>query len=305
MSWFWKELFTKLDTDKNENDCEMITKAFSFCFTQKMLEEMMPSVNDAADWMKMLRKVLPKYEIVTIERVAGFIAQCGHESRDFNVLTENLNYSASALNKIFPKYFERAGRYAADYHRQPEAIANVIYANRMGNGSISSGDGWQYRGGGILQLTGYNNYSKFAESVGMSARSATDYVRTKEGALESACWFWTENNLNSYCDKQDIVGLSKRINGGTHGLDDRKARYLQAMDVLGGDLEESKVNLNVVLKVGSRNPTVALVQEKLGITSDGIYGPGTERAVKRWQRKNGLTADGIVGPNTIKALLGG
>lgn len=297
MFWSWKELFT------NTEDI-MIEDAFEFCFTQKKLEEMMPGIKDAADWLTMIRKVLPKYEITTVERVAGFIAQCGHESRDFNVLTENLNYSASALNRIFPKYFERAGRYAQDYHRQPEAIANIIYANRMGNGGYSSGDGWRYRGGGILQLTGYNNYKAFADSVGMSAKSATDYVRTKEGALESACWFWQENNLNSYCDKQDIVGLSKRINGGTNGLDDRKARYIQAMDVLGGDLDPVKSDLTVILKVGSRGPAVALVQEKLKITSDGIFGPGTERAVKRWQKKNGLSADGIVGPNTIKKLLG-
>jgi len=281
-----------------------LNSEFGFAFERQMVEELLPSNREAGDWHKMMCKVLPKYEIITVERVAGFIAQCGHESRDFSVLSENLNYSASALNKIFPKYFERAGRYAADYHRQPEAIANIIYANRMGNGNTDSGDGWYYRGGGILQLTGFDNYRRFGKDVGKSARDAADYVRTKEGALESACWFWKENNLNRYCDRQDIVGLSKRINGGTHGMDDRKARYIKAMDVLGGDLEPSKTSLNVILKEGSRGPTVALVQEKLGITVDGIYGPGTGRAVKRWQKKAGLAADGIVGPNTISALLG-
>jgi len=295
MYWSWKELFTKKDN---------IAAEFAFTFNSNMLEELLTGNNQPDDWFKIMCKVLPKYEITTVERVAGFIAQCGHESRDFSVLTENLNYSASALNKIFPKYFERAGRNAADYHRQPEAIANIIYANRMGNGDTASGDGWYYRGGGILQLTGFNNYSQFGAYIGISAQSAAEYVRTKEGALESACWFWKENNLNRYCDRQDIVGLSKRINGGTHGMDDRKERYIKAMDVLGGDLESSKINLNVILKEGSRGPTVALVQEKLGITSDGIYGPGTGRAVKRWQKKAGLVADGIVGPTTIKALLG-
>jgi putative chitinase len=296
MFWYLKELFSRKPT--------MTDDAFDFSFTENMVKELLQANSDSEDWYKMMCKVLPKYNITTVERVAGFIAQCGHESRDFTVLTENLNYSASALNKIFSKYFERAGRDASEYHRQPERIANVIYADRMGNGSPASGDGWRYRGGGILQLTGFNNYSSFAESIGMTARSATDYVRIKEGALESACWFWTENNLNRYCDKQDIVGMSKRINGGTHGLDDRKTRYLHAMDVLGGDLEPAEINLDVVLKEGSRGPAVALIQRELGITADGIYGPGTARSVKRWQKKQGLTADGIVGPNTIKALLG-
>jgi putative chitinase len=298
MPWFWKELFSK-----KEEKPSMFDK-FEFTFTEEMVRELLAGNNDAADWYKQMCEVLPKYDINTVERVAGFIAQCSHESRDFNVLTENLNYSASALNKIFPKYFERAGRDASRYHRQPEKIANVIYANRMGNGDVYSGMGWMYRGGGILQLTGFNNYEAFAASVGITPRRAVEYVRTRKGALESACWFWRKNNLNRYCDRQDIVGMSKRINGGTHGLDDRKVRYLHAIDVLGGNLETSEINLNVVLKEGSRNPTVALVQEKLGIASDGIYGPGTARAVKRWQKKNNLVADGIVGPNTIAKLLG-
>lgn len=298
MFWYLKELFTR-PVKKMP-----YTQQFDFNFTKEMLQELLSYNPDAPEWFGLMLEVLPKYEITTVERVAGFIAQCGHESRDFKILTENLNYSASALNKIFPKYFERAGRFASDYHRQPEAIANIIYANRMGNGSTGSNDGWTFRGGGILQLTGRDNYTAFGASVNLSARAAADYVRTKEGALESACWFWQVNGLNRYCDKQDIVGMSKRINGGTNGLDDRKARYLHAMDVLGGDLESSKVNLNTVMRVGDRSPTVALVQEKLGITADGIFGPGTERAVKRWQKKNGLTVDGVVGPNTIKALLG-
>jgi len=296
MHWWLSELLFNRGDD--------MSKGFEFNFTSEMTEELLANEN-ANKWHKAMLQILPRYDISTVERVAGFIAQTGHESRDYNVLTENLNYSASALNKIFPKYFERAGRDAAEYHRKPEKIANVIYANRMGNRGPESGDGWRYRGGGILQLTGHNNYESFAESIGITPREAVDYVRTRKGALESACWFWNQNNLNRYCDNLDIIGMSKRINGGTHGLDDRKARYLHAMDVLGGNLEHSKINLNLILKEGSRGPTVALVQEKLGITSDGIYGPGTGSAVKQWQERQGLTADGIVGPNTIKALLGG
>ena len=156
---------------------------------------------------------------------------------------ENLNYSAKALNTIFPKYFRRAGRDANEYHRQPEKIANVIYANRMDNGDTDSGDGWTFRGGGILQLTGRYNYTKFAKEMDMSAEEAVDYVRTKKGALD-LCWFWDTNGLNKYCDAMDIVGATKRINGGTIGLDDLKKHYLHAMDVLGGDYEEPEVDYN-------------------------------------------------------------
>ena len=264
--------------------------------------------SDWKDWYEAMLEILPLWEVDTIERVAMFIAQCGHESGGFRVLSENLNYSAKALNTIFPKYFKRAGRDANEYHRQPEKIANVIYANRMDNGDSESGDGWTFRGGGILQLTGRYNYTKFAEAVEMTAEEAVDYVRTKKGALDSACWFWDTNNLNKWCDDMDIVGATKRINGGTIGLDDRKKHYLHAMDVLGGDYEEpeeQELNLNQTIRKGSKGPLVAEVQEKLGIApADGIFGPGTERQVKSWQQKNGLTADGIVGPKTLGKLLG-
>ena len=142
----------------------------------------------------------------------------------------------------------------------------------------------------------------------MTAEEAVDYVRTKKGALDSACWFWDTNNLNKWCDDMDIVGATKRINGGTIGLDDRKKHYLHAMDVLGGDFEapeEKELDLNQTIRKGSKGPLVAEVQEKLGIApADGIFGPGTERQVKRWQERNGLTADGIVGPKTLGKLLG-
>jgi len=226
------------------------------------------------------------------------------------VLSENLNYSAKALNTIFPKYFKRAGRDANEYHRQPEKIANVIYANRMDNGDTDSGDGWRFRGGGILQLTGRYNYTEFAEDVEMTPEEAVDYVRTKKGALDSACWFWDENNINKHCDAMDILKMTKRINGGTIGLEDRKKHWAHALDVLGGDMEiepeeEKELNTNQTIRQGSRGPLVQEVQEILGIApADGIFGPGTARLVKEWQSANGLVADGIVGPNTLGKLLG-
>jgi putative chitinase len=280
---------------------------FKFEFEPWMAEELVHRP-DHYDWYEAMLDILPLWEVDTPERVAMFLAQCGHESGGFRVLSENLNYSAKALDSIFPKYFKRAGRDANEYHRQPEKIANVIYAGRMDNGNTNSGDGWRFRGGGILQLTGRYNYTKFAEAVEMPVEEAVDYVRTKEGALDSACWFWDTNNLNKYCDNMDIVGATKRINGGTIGLEDRKKHYVHALDVLGGDYvepEKDDLNLNQTIRQGSRGPLVAEVQDKLGIApADGIFGPGTARSVKKWQTKNGLAADGIVGPKTLGKLLG-
>ena len=175
----------------------------------------------------------------------------------------------------------------------------------MDNGNTASGDGWRFRGGGILQLTGRYNYTKFSEAVEMNPTDAVEYVRTKKGALDSACWFWDTNNINKYCDNQDIVGMTKRINGGTIGLEDRKKHYIHALDVLGGGYEEPETDYNQTVRKGSRGQLVAEVQEKLGISpADGIFGPGTERVIKKWQKTNGLTADGIVGPKTLGKLLG-
>ena len=278
---------------------------FEFEFTEDQVEELLHGNNSYLEWFEAMEEILPYYEINTVNRVAGFIAQCAHESNNFKITEENLNYSAKGLNAVFPKYFVRAGRDANEYHRQPEKIANVIYANRMDNGDANSGDGWRFRGGGILQLTGRYNYTKFATEMEMSPEEAVDYVRTKKGALDSACWFWDTNGLNKYCDNMDIVGATKRINGGTIGLDDRKKHYLHAMDVLGGDFEEPETDYNQTIRQGSRGPLVAEVQEKLDISpADGIFGPGTARIVKEWQCSNGLTADGIVGPKTLGKLLG-
>jgi putative chitinase len=277
---------------------------FKFQFDEWMAEELIHR-DDWKDWYEAMCEILPLWSVDTIERVAMFVAQCGHESAGFRVLSENLNYSAKALNTIFPKYFRRAGRDANDYHRQPEKIANVIYANRMDNGDSNSGDGWRFRGGGILQLTGRYNYTQFGKAVEMSPEEAVDYVRTKKGALDSACWFWDTNNINKWCDAMDVVGATKRINGGTIGLDDRKKHYLHAIDVLGGDFEEPEVDYNQTIRQGSRGPLVAEVQEKLDISpADGIFGPGTAKIVKHWQSTNGLVADGIVGPKTLEKLLG-
>lgn len=161
-------------------------------------------------------------------RAAHFFAQCAHESGNFKTFSENLNYSSSGLNKIFPKYFARAGRNAAEYHRKPEMIANVVYASRMGNGDTASGDGWKYRGRGAIQLTGKNNYTAFSVWAKRPDVLTNPDIVATELAFESALWFFESNNLWSICDKgfdtATITQLTRRINGGTHGLDDRIAK---------------------------------------------------------------------------------
>jgi putative chitinase len=281
----------------------MSAEDFEFEFTEEMVIEMLRGNEEAEDWYDAMCEILPLWEVDTPERVAMFIAQCGHESNNFKVLSENLNYSSKALNAIFPKYFERAGRDAQEYHRQPRRIANVIYANRMDNGDTDSGDGWRFRGGGILQLTGRYNYTKFGEEVEMSPEEAVEYVRTKKGALDSACWFWDTNDINKYADARDVKGATKRINGGYIGLEDRQKHYTHAMEVLGGHWEPSKMVYETV-RVGSRGPTVRAVQEELEIGADGIFGRGTEAHVKAWQEENGLTPDGVMGPKSLAMLFG-
>ena len=161
-------------------------------------------------------------------RIAGFIAQIAHESGGFNFVKENLNYGAKGLMNTFKKYFPTEDL-AKEYERKPEKIANRVYANRMGNGDENSGDGYKFCGRGLIQLTGRNNYTKFAEDLGISIEETVQYLETPAGAVSSAGWFWDQNNLNQYCDKNDFVTLTKRINGGTIGLEDRKHHYELAL----------------------------------------------------------------------------
>jgi len=198
------------------------------------IEQLLHGNKDWQEWVKPLQTMLAKYQINTPERISMFFAQCGHESLNFTVLEENLNYSEKGLNAVFPKYFQKAGRDAKLYHRDSERIASVVYANRMGNGDELSRDGWLHRGRGIVQLTGRDNYTRFSKYVGKPLAQIIDYLEQKEGALESACWFWNTNNLNKYCDKGDVKGATKRINGGYNGLADREHHYHRAMSILDG-----------------------------------------------------------------------
>ena len=203
--------------------------------TLPQLKQLLPNNPDVIDWHRVLAQLLPDYNINTPQRIAAFVAQCAHESGNFMVLKENLNYRASTLRKIFAKYFV-SDAMAQEYTSRPDkqqAIANLVYANRMGNGAPESGDGYRYCGRGLIQLTGKDNYSWFAASLEISVETAAEYLETFEGAAQSACWFWETNNLNQYADTGDILTLTKKINGGTIGLEDRIAHYEHALQVLG------------------------------------------------------------------------
>jgi putative chitinase len=181
-----------------------------------------------------LHEVAEYYDMYqNMNRAAAFVAQTAHESGGFNFVKENLSYGAKGLMVTFKKYFPNEDL-AKQYERKPEKIANKVYANRMGNGDEASGDGYRFCGRGLIQLTGRNNYTKFAADLGISVEDTVAYLETPAGAVSSAGWFWDNNNLNQYCDNNDFVTLTKRINGGTIGLEDRQHHYQLALKLLQG-----------------------------------------------------------------------
>ena len=175
------------------------------------------------------------YKVNTLLRLSHFLAQCGHESANFRAVKENLNYSADGLNKTFKKYFPTLES-AKDYARQPERIASKVYANRMGNGNEASKDGFKYLGRGFIQLTGKANYLEFDKSVPEDIMVNPELVATKY-PLASAAWFWNKNGLNEIADKgaTDAVvkSITKRVNGGTIGLEDRIQHFNEFYSLLG------------------------------------------------------------------------
>ena len=206
--------------------------SFTFDFTKQQLKEMIPKNPYVDQWFEAIYEILPEYEITTPQRVAAFLAQCAHESGGFVFLKENLNYKAASLRRVFPKYFPDDA-IAAQYAGKGEMIANRVYANRMGNGDEASGDGFRYCGRGLIQLTGKNNYTFFAGSLDIPVEEASEYLQTFEGAVQSACFFWEHNKLNQWADAGDILTLTKRINGGTIGLEDRQKHYQHALHIFG------------------------------------------------------------------------
>jgi putative chitinase len=209
--------------------------------TGQQFKTLFPRAQDPEGWAASMSEVFPTYQINTPRRIAAFLAQCGHESGGWTVFEENLNYSAKGLVGIFRKYFPTE-EIAAPYARKPQMIANRVYGGRMGNGPEASGDGWTYRGRGPIQLTGRNNYTAFAKDMFDDWENVVanpDWVTAdREFALMSAIWFWNKNGLNKFADDSAtaespaFITLTKRINGGTIGLDCRQKHFKEAMALL-------------------------------------------------------------------------
>lgn len=211
--------------------------------TEPQVRRIMPKAKseNISAFVKAFNDYSEQFGITTKQRLCHLIAQCAHESAELSHLEENLNYSADGLLKTFPKYFNADS--AKAYARQPERIANRVYANRMGNGNEASGDGWRYKGRGIIMLTGKNNYAAYEKSGYCNGELTKhpEWLAKYPGALKSAMWFWKSNGLNEIADRDDggkagkdvCIFITKRVNGGTLGLAQRLYYYNIAKKVFG------------------------------------------------------------------------
>jgi putative chitinase len=194
-----------------------------------MIEAQLLALGIEGKWFEPLQETFEKYQINTPQRQACFIGQCMHESGGFKHLKENLNYSAKALMATWPSRFPDADT-AEKYARQPEMIANKVYGGRMGN--TEDGDGAKYIGRGLIQLTGKDNYTAFGEAIGEDLVANPQLVEQPRYAALSAGWFWNKRGLNALADAMDIETLTKRINGGSIGIDDRKAKISMVLNAI-------------------------------------------------------------------------
>lgn len=186
---------------------------------------------DAQNLLPFFQKAMSIYAVnKNVKRIAAFLAQCGHESLNLSRLSENLNYSKERLMAVWPGRFNEYA--AAVYQRDPEAIANNVYANRMGNGNENSGDGWKFHGRGYIQLTGRSNYTACGKDLELDLVNDPDLLTRPASAAMSAAWFWNSRRLNSLADEGDIRGITRAINGGLNGFDDRRQRYNDALKAL-------------------------------------------------------------------------
>jgi len=198
--------------------------------TAAQLKALMPLTTRAEEFAGPLNAAMFHVEINTPLREAMFLAQIAHESGEIRHLVENLNYSAAGLKKTFGKYF--TAQTAATYERQPERIANRVYAGRLGNGDEASGDGWRYRGRGLIQLTGRKNYADCAKVLNIDLVASPAMLEMAEFAAQSAAWFWRERQLNKLADDGDLEAVTRKINGGLNGFDARQVYYAHARAIL-------------------------------------------------------------------------
>ena len=197
--------------------------------TTQQLLQILPNAGQVAGvFVPVLNTAMSRYQIVGAKRVAAFIAQVGHESGHLTHLVENLNYSADALRKTWPSRFN--AELATTVARKPEQIANIAYGNRMGN--TAPGDGWKYRGRGLIQITGKNNYRSCSEALGLDLIPHPELLEKPQHACMSAAWFWATNGLNILADAGKFDAITQRINGGQNGAADRQALYAKALKAL-------------------------------------------------------------------------
>lgn len=182
-------------------------------------------------WLEPLEETFHRYEINTPARQAAFIGQCAHESANFTKLEENMNYSAEGLMKTWPSRFPTKEA-AQPYHRNPEKIANKVYGGRMGNGTEETGEGWLYHGRGIIQLTGKDNYTMAGDALQQDFIHSPDLVLAPRWSALTAGWYWNKRQLNKEADAKDYLNMTKKINGGVIGLDDRIAHIQHAQSVM-------------------------------------------------------------------------
>jgi len=195
-----------------------------------MLNDALVALGIDSKWLEPLNEAFQKYDINTPKRQAAFIGQCAHESGNFTKLEENLNYSPERLTKVWPSRFPDLAT-AAKYGYNPQALANKVYAGRLGNNQ--EGDGWKYHGRGLIQLTGRENYERCGSSLGVDLIGNPDWLLDPKYAALSAGWFWNRKGLNELADQQEHGMITKRINGGTLGLDDRLQKTTKALAALG------------------------------------------------------------------------
>lgn len=247
-----------------------------------------------------LPAAMDRFGINTEIRIENFLAQCAVESGHFRSFEENLNYSAKRMTQVWPRRFPTIAS-ARPYARNPKALANKTYGSRLGNRQ-GTDDGWIYRGRGAIQLTGRDNYAACGKATGLDLVNNPDLAADPRNAALIAGWFWDERGLNGFADRDDIKTITKRINGGYHGLRQR-TQYRKAFGVA---VTEGGID-PLWLKMGSRGPAVVQLQEDLSrlgyyVKADGVFGTDTQRAVMRFQREHGLDDDGLVGRETKDML---
>jgi putative chitinase len=200
--------------------------------TPEILKQVLQNNPNYLEWFNLLQKFLPLYEVNTPFRVAAFLANTAHETGNYILLSENLNYSKDRLLKLFKKYFNEGN--VDKYANKKILIGSRVYANRMGNGDEESQDGYIYRGKGLIQITGKDNTTALSKSINKSLSETCKYLLTKEGALVGSLFYWKTNNINRLADLNDIAKVRKAVNGGTIGLDDTTLRYNKALKLLKG-----------------------------------------------------------------------